>query len=115
MTLKVCESTVESPTLEWFEGLGYNVLSGPKIAPGEPVAEGSQRATHVSWVVEPGWPLSLSCEMLAYSSTDAIVMLWFLLGLIRSWPTLVEILPTRMAHLVQHPIESIFRKLALYK
>ncbi len=27
MTLKVCESTVESAALEWFEGLGYNVLS----------------------------------------------------------------------------------------
>jgi|GEM_PF-5065468 len=36
MTLKVCESTVEPATLEWFEGLGYNVLSGPQIAPGEP-------------------------------------------------------------------------------
>jgi hypothetical protein len=29
MTLKVCESTVESAALEWFESLGYNVLSGP--------------------------------------------------------------------------------------
>jgi len=49
MTLKVCESTVESAALEWFAGLGYNVLNSPQIAPGEPVAEGSQRATHVSW------------------------------------------------------------------
>ena len=33
MTLKVCEPTVESAALEWFESLGYNVLSGPQIAP----------------------------------------------------------------------------------
>jgi hypothetical protein len=43
MTLKVRESTVEFATLEWFEGLGYNVLSGPHIAPGEPDAEGNAR------------------------------------------------------------------------
>ena len=49
MTLKVCESTVESAALEWFESLAYNVLSGPQVVPGEPAAEGSQRAPHVSW------------------------------------------------------------------
>jgi hypothetical protein len=43
MTLKVCKATVESAAVEWFECLGYNVLSGPWIAPGEPVAEGDAR------------------------------------------------------------------------
>ena|SRR5208337_1535064 len=40
---KVCESTVGSAPLEWFEGLGYNVLSGPQIARGEPVADGDAK------------------------------------------------------------------------
>jgi hypothetical protein len=43
MTLKVCESTVESAALEWFAGLGYNVLNSPQIAPGEPVTEGDAK------------------------------------------------------------------------
>ena len=33
------ESHVESAMLEWLEGLGYKVLHGPHIAPGEPAAE----------------------------------------------------------------------------
>lgn len=33
------ESTVESAALSWFEGLGYQVINGPDIAPGEPKAE----------------------------------------------------------------------------
>jgi len=35
----VIESTVEDATLSWFEELGYNVLHGPDIAPGEMFAE----------------------------------------------------------------------------
>lgn len=33
------ESEVEEAALAWFAGLGYQVLSGPEIAPGEPAAE----------------------------------------------------------------------------
>ncbi|MFL5329888.1 MAG: type I restriction endonuclease subunit R [Gemmataceae bacterium] len=33
------ESIVEEAALDWLEGLGYVVLSGPDIAPGEPAAE----------------------------------------------------------------------------
>lgn len=33
------ESVVEEATLEWFEALGYAVVGGPSIAPGEPAAE----------------------------------------------------------------------------
>jgi type I restriction enzyme R subunit len=33
------ESTVEEATLSWFNGLGYSVLNGPDIAPGEPRTE----------------------------------------------------------------------------
>lgn len=33
------ESTVEEAALGWFEGLGYKVISGPEIAPGEIWAE----------------------------------------------------------------------------
>jgi type I restriction enzyme, R subunit len=36
---RFCESTVEEATLDWFEGLGYAVLHGPDIAPGELHAE----------------------------------------------------------------------------
>jgi len=35
----VIESTVEDATLTWFEELGYTVLHGPDIAPGEMFAE----------------------------------------------------------------------------
>ncbi|MBW1681031.1 MAG: type I restriction endonuclease subunit R [Deltaproteobacteria bacterium] len=33
------ESTVEQAALAWLEALGYTILSGPEIAPGEPAAE----------------------------------------------------------------------------
>ena len=33
------ESVVEAAALSWFEELGYAVLSGPDIVPGEPMAE----------------------------------------------------------------------------
>lgn len=33
------ESVVEDAALEWFGGLGYQVVHGPTIAPGEPAAE----------------------------------------------------------------------------
>ena len=36
---KFTESTVEEAVLEWVESLGYAVLFGPEIAPGEPAAE----------------------------------------------------------------------------
>ena len=35
----ISESTVEDAALDWFEALGYTVLQGPEIAPGEPSAE----------------------------------------------------------------------------
>ena len=35
----VTESTVEDAALDWLKGLGYEVLSGLAIAPGEPAAE----------------------------------------------------------------------------
>ena len=33
------ESVVEEATLAWLEGLGWEIVSGPAIAPGEPAAE----------------------------------------------------------------------------
>lgn len=39
MSAKITESTVEDAALEWFKGLGYSVLHGPDIAPGETSAE----------------------------------------------------------------------------
>jgi type I restriction enzyme R subunit len=33
------ESTVEEAALSWFEALGYKILHGPDIAPGEIFAE----------------------------------------------------------------------------
>jgi type I restriction enzyme R subunit len=35
----VTESAVEDATLSWFKALGYTILHGPDIAPGEPSAE----------------------------------------------------------------------------
>ena len=37
------ESVVEDAALEWFNKLGYTILHGPDIAPGEP---GEERATY---------------------------------------------------------------------
>jgi len=39
MPKSVTESTVEDAALHWFEGMGYFILNGPDIAPGEPAAE----------------------------------------------------------------------------
>ena len=39
MTTPFTESVVEEAALEWFGGLGYTVIHGPSIAPGEPSAE----------------------------------------------------------------------------
>jgi type I restriction enzyme, R subunit len=36
---KLIESVVEEAALEWLGGLGYEVLFGQVIAPGEPAAE----------------------------------------------------------------------------
>jgi len=35
----ITESEVETAALSWFESLGYTILHGPEIAPGEPTAE----------------------------------------------------------------------------
>lgn len=39
MAVTFCESVVEEATLSWFEELGYTILNGPEIAPGELFAE----------------------------------------------------------------------------
>lgn len=39
MSALFTESEVESAALAWLESLGYAVLHGPEIAPGEPSAE----------------------------------------------------------------------------
>ena len=39
---KFTESVVEDAALEWFEAVGYQILHGPEIAPGEPASERSQ-------------------------------------------------------------------------
>ena len=39
MTARFTESVVEQAALDWFRALGYQVVFGPSIAPGEPAAE----------------------------------------------------------------------------
>ena len=39
MTSKCTESLVEEAALSWFDELGYTILAGPEIAPGELLAE----------------------------------------------------------------------------
>ena len=39
MTSHLAESHVEEAALSWLDGLGYAILHGPDIAPGEPAAE----------------------------------------------------------------------------
>src|SRR5437868_10752454 len=41
MSDSITESVVEECSLDWLRGLGYEVLSGLSIAPGEPGAERS--------------------------------------------------------------------------
>ncbi|MBZ0152152.1 MAG: type I restriction endonuclease subunit R [Planctomycetes bacterium] len=43
------ESVVEEAALSWFEAIGYSVVGGPSIAPGEPAAE---RPSYVQVVLE---------------------------------------------------------------
>jgi type I restriction enzyme, R subunit len=43
------ESVVEQAALAWFESLGYRVIGGPSIAPGEP---GEERRTYADVVLE---------------------------------------------------------------
>lgn len=38
MSQKFTESTVEEAVLEWLEGLDFEIVNGPEIAPGEPAA-----------------------------------------------------------------------------
>lgn len=37
--MNITESIIEQATLDWFKGLGYSILNGPDIAPGELFAE----------------------------------------------------------------------------
>ena len=37
--MKFSESFFENTVLSWFENLGYQILYGPDIAPGEPQVE----------------------------------------------------------------------------
>ena len=37
--MNITESVIEQATLDWFKGLGYSILNGPDIAPGELLSE----------------------------------------------------------------------------
>jgi hypothetical protein len=37
ITIMIIESLVENATQDWLKNLGYAILDGPGIAPGEPV------------------------------------------------------------------------------
>ena len=45
MTATIAESTIEEASLSWFEDLGYAVVHGPDIAPGDLFAEATATAT----------------------------------------------------------------------
>lgn len=49
MNSRFTESIVEEAALSWFEGMGYSVLNGPNIAPGELFAE---RASYSDVILE---------------------------------------------------------------
>jgi len=50
------ESVVEDAALKWLEGLGYAILNGPTIAPGELFAERAEYSDVVKIAGEPGGP-----------------------------------------------------------
>ena len=37
--MNITKSIIEQATLDWFRGLGYSILNGPDIAPGELLSE----------------------------------------------------------------------------
>ena len=45
----VAESTVEEAALAWFDELGYTVVHGPEIAPGELFAERDRHTATLFW------------------------------------------------------------------
>lgn len=49
MTEDFSEAVVEEAALDWFRELGYQVIHGPEIAPGEP---GAERAAYTDVVLE---------------------------------------------------------------
>ena len=49
MSTPFTESVVEEAALEWFGALGYAVVAGPSIAPGEP---GAERSSYEQLVLE---------------------------------------------------------------
>ncbi len=51
------ESVVEEAALEWLSGLGYSVVNGPDIAPGEP---GQERSSYAQVVLEDRLEAKLS-------------------------------------------------------
>jgi len=44
---RFAESEVEEAALGWLEGLGYQVLYGAAIAPGEPKVERPRNSHHI--------------------------------------------------------------------
>ena len=54
MTLN--ESIVEAAALGWFQVLGYAVLPGPQLAPGEPIAERESFSTLTASSLTPALP-----------------------------------------------------------
>jgi len=56
MSSRLNESVVEDAALEWLGGLGYKVLSGLTIAPGEPATQRSDyKQVFLSTGCKPSW------------------------------------------------------------
>lgn len=49
MNPNITESILEQATLDWFKELGYSILNGPNIAPGELFSE---RASYSDVILE---------------------------------------------------------------
>ncbi len=68
MSFAFTESIVEEAALEWFAAIGYQVLPGPSIGPGEPASE---RSGHDKVLLEGRLRVALRCLNPAASS-DAL-------------------------------------------
>jgi type I restriction enzyme R subunit len=58
MSNQFTESVVEDAALEWFGELGYSIVHGPEIAPGEPAAE---RESYEQFILEGRLRDALAC------------------------------------------------------
>ena len=84
------EAIVEEAALGWFQELGYAVLPGPQLAPGEPAAERESfgdmvlvgRLREAIRQLNPAFPLSTLATLLTKLLNGELMVADFISGLL---------------------------------